>query len=185
MTSTSPLISLQGVCFAPGGVNVLQGVTFQSTAPRIGVVGRNGSGKTSLARMMAVSEAAAGVTAILEQFDKAHWAKAPIVQLSQGQRQLVCLMSVLAMQPRVIILDEPFAGLDIPTTLQLARVLDGLTATLVLITHNPAVLAAYDHVIWVEGGQIVQDGPVGDVVPAFETRMAALGGGDDLSDLSG
>ena len=90
------------------------------------------------------------------------------------------------MRPRVIILDEPFAGLDIPTTQQLARVLEGLKeVTLVLITHQPSVLQGYDRVLWVEEGRIVQDGPVAEVLPAFETQMAALGGGDDLSDLPG
>ena len=243
MTSSTPLISLHGVSYAPGGVDVLRDITFEANERRIGVVGRNGSGKTSLARIMAGlvaadtgqvrisgidvardrkaalgvvgilfqnpdhqiifptveeeiafglrqmgqsrDEAAAGVAAILDQFGKAHWAQAPIVQLSQGQRQLVCLMSVLAMRPRVIILDEPFAGLDIPTTQQLARVLHGLDVTLVLITHEPAVLQGYDRLIWVEQGRITQDGPVAKVLPAFEAQMAALGGGDDLSDLSG
>ena len=244
MTSSSSLISLQDVSYMPGGADVLRGITFDSNERRIGVVGRNGSGKTSLARIMAglvapdagqvriagvdvardrkaalgvvgilfqnpdhqiifptVEEeiafglrqmgqsaegAAAGVAGILTQFGKTHWAQAPIVQLSQGQRQLVCLMSVLAMRPRVIILDEPFAGLDIPTTQQLARVLEGLKGvTLVLITHQPSVLQGYDRVLWVEEGRIAQDGPVAEVLPAFETQMAALGGGDDLSDLPG
>lgn len=243
MTSTSPLISLKGVAYTPGGVDVLREVSFESNDRRIGIVGRNGSGKTSLARVMAglvaahagqvriagidvakdrkaalgvvgilfqnpdhqiifptveeeiafglrqmgqsADTAAAAVAAILDQFGKAHWAQAPIIQLSQGQRQLVCLMSVLAMCPRVIILDEPFAGLDIPTTQQLARVLEGLDVTLVLITHQPSVLSGYDRVLWVEEGRIRRDGPMADVLPDFELHMNALGGGDDLSDLPG
>ena len=49
--------------------------------------------------------------------------------LSGGQRQLVCLMAILAMGPRLIVMDEPFAGLDIPTALQLRRTLGALEAT--------------------------------------------------------
>ncbi len=131
------------------------------------------------------AEAAAGVRAILERFGKGHWAKAAIHELSQGQRQLVCLMSVLAMAPAVIVLDEPFAGLDIPTTRQLQRVLDGLDVTLVLITHDPAVLRGYDRVIWLDQGKVVQDGAATPVLQAFEARMAQIGEGDDLSDLAG
>ncbi len=132
-----------------------------------------------------VSEVQIGVSGILARFGKAHWAKAAIHQLSQGQRQLVCLMSVLAMAPRVIILDEPFAGLDIPTTRQLARVLDGLDVTLVLITHDPAMLSGYERVLWLDQGQVVQDGAATPVLAAFTQRMAQIGGGDDLSDLTG
>lgn len=131
------------------------------------------------------AEVKASVAAILQRFGKAHWAEAAIHQLSQGQRQLVCLMSVLAMEPRVIVLDEPFAGLDIPTTRQLARVLDSLDVCLVMITHDPAMLDGYDRVLWIDAGRIVQDGPAGPVLAAFTEQMTQLGGGDDLSDLSG
>lgn len=131
------------------------------------------------------AEVQKGVSEILARFGKLHWAKAAIHQLSQGQRQLVCLMSVLAMAPRVIVLDEPFAGLDIPTTRQLQRVLDGLDVTLVLITHDPAVLARYDRVLWLEKGRVVRDGDARLVLAAFSHKMAQIGDGDDLSDLAG
>lgn len=130
----------------------------------------------------AVSE---GVSDILERFDRVHWAQAAIHQLSQGQRQLVCLMSVLAMAPKVIILDEPFAGLDIPTTLQLERVLAGLEVTLVHITHSPDALRDYDRVLWLDDGGIQSDGPAVPVLAAFTSEMAEIGAGDDLSDLTG
>lgn len=128
--------------------------------------------------------AAQSVAKVLDRFGKGHWAKAAIHQLSQGQRQLVCLMSVLAMAPKVIILDEPFAGLDIPTTRQLQRVLKGLDVCLVQITHDPQMVADYDRVIWIDQGQILQDGAAGPVLKAFEAAMNVQGDGDDLSDLT-
>jgi biotin transport system ATP-binding protein len=130
-------------------------------------------------------QVAAKVTEVLTYFGKTHWARAAIHQLSQGQRQLVCLMSVIAMQPQVIILDEPFAGLDIPTMLQLRRVFDRLDATLVHITHDPLMLQGYDRVLWFEAGKVAQDGSAQDVCAAFTTCMIQLGEGDDLSDLTG
>ena len=51
-TSSAPLIDIDQVRYAPGGVQVLRGVTLQSDAARIGIVGRNGSGKTSFARVL-------------------------------------------------------------------------------------------------------------------------------------
>jgi len=135
---------------------------------------------------MGQSKAAAAkiVTQVLAQFGKAHWAKANVHQLSQGQRHLVCLMAVLVMAPKVIILDEPFAGLDIPTIAQLRRVLDSLDVTLVLITHQPDALDGFDRVLWLDEGRIVQDGPAGPVITAFRDKMVQIGGGDDLSHLA-
>lgn len=239
----SPLIVLDTVDYTPNGMPVLKGISMRSDARRIGIIGRNGSGKTSLARVMAglvpadrgqvriagvdvardrkaalrhvgilfqnpdhqiifptveeeiafgllqlgqtKAEAAVGVTDILSQFNKAHWAPAAIHQLSQGQRQLVCLMSVLAMQPQVIILDEPFAGLDIPTAMHLQSILAELAVTLVVISHDPNVVREYDQLLWLEEGEVALEGAPADVLPSFEGRMKQIGNGDDLSHIAG
>jgi biotin transport system ATP-binding protein len=131
------------------------------------------------------SDAADQVDAILARFDKAHWAKHAVHQLSQGQKRLVCLMAVLAMGPKVILLDEPFAGLDIPTQIQLARYLDGVEAMLVHISHEPSHLQTCERIIWLEGGAVALDGSREQVLPAFQARMNELGGLDDISDLAG
>ncbi|AXI48708.1 cobalt ABC transporter [Sulfitobacter sp. SK012] len=130
-------------------------------------------------------EAAAGVDAILARFEKAHWREVAIHEMSQGQRQLVCLMAVLAMGPRLIILDEPFAGLDIPTAMHLSRVLDDVDASLLQITHDPATVENYDRAIWIEGGRIQQDGSAAEVATKYTNRMRQIGGIDDLADLPG
>jgi biotin transport system ATP-binding protein len=121
----------------------------------------------------------------LERFGKAEWHDAAIYQLSQGQRQLVCLMAILAMAPKVIILDEPFAGLDIPTAMHLTRVLDGTDAALVHITHDPCMIIGYDHAVWIEAGAVEMQGPAALVAKAFEDAMQQLGERDDLTHLSG
>ncbi len=131
------------------------------------------------------SEAADGVRAILDRFGKAHWASAAIHPLSQGQKQLVCLMSILAMRPALIVLDEPLSGLDIPTRMQLMRYLDGANAQLIHISHDPGVLAGYDRVLWIAGGRIAEDGAPGAVLAAFTSEMQRLGGLDDIADLAG
>lgn len=124
------------------------------------------------------------VAQTLARFGKSSWHDAAIHQLSQGQRQLVCLMAILAMAPRVIILDEPFAGLDIPTAMHLTRVLDSAEAALVHITHDPSTVSEYDHALWIEEGRMQMQGPVATVVPAFEVAMQEHGARDDLTDLS-
>lgn len=108
---------------------------------------------------------------MLRQFGKPDWYDRAIVTLSQGQRQLVCLMAVLAMGPKVLVLDEPFSGLDIPTTRTLSAYLDPLPQTILHITHDPKIALTCDRVIWIETGTIVQDGTPSDVVPAFLNAM--------------
>ena len=129
-------------------------------------------------------EVTQGVQAILDRFERGHWAKAAVHRLSQGQRQLVCLMAVLAMHPRVIVLDEPFSGLDIPTARRLERLLATLAVTLVQITHDPAALKGYDRVLWLEEGRIVMDGAPERVLAAFSEAMEDMGRDDDLTDLA-
>ncbi|WP_324751828.1 ABC transporter ATP-binding protein [Roseovarius sp. Pro17] len=131
------------------------------------------------------AEAATGVRAILERFGKGHWAGAAVHPLSQGQKQLVCLMAILAMRPRLIVLDEPLSGLDIPTRMQLMRYLDGVDAHLIHISHDPGVLTGYDRALWIADGQIAQDGAAREVLDAFAVEMQRLGGMDDISDLAG
>ncbi|WP_281968670.1 energy-coupling factor ABC transporter ATP-binding protein [Roseovarius nanhaiticus] len=131
------------------------------------------------------TEAAEGVRAILARFGKAHWAGAAIHPLSQGQKQLVCLMSILAMRPALIVLDEPLSGLDIPTRMQLMRYLDSAEAQLIHISHDPELLAGYDRALWITDGQIAEDGVPDRVLPAFTAEMQRLGGMDDIADLAG
>ncbi|MEP1767992.1 MAG: ABC transporter ATP-binding protein [Sulfitobacter sp.] len=138
-------------------------------------------------RQMGMDQAAvsARVSEVLARFGKASWVDAAIHQLSQGQRQLVCLMAVLAMAPRVIILDEPFSGLDIPTAMHLTRALNLADAALVHITHDPKTILTYDHALWIDGGAEQMQGPVETVVPAFVTAMQEHGARDDFTDITG
>ncbi|MAY32009.1 MAG: cobalt ABC transporter [Rhodovulum sp.] len=125
------------------------------------------------------------VNDVLARFDKTHWQGRIIAELSQGQRHLVCLMAVLAMGPDVLILDEPFAGLDIPTRMQLTRYLNLSDASIIHVTHDPADLGGYDTVFWLDGGAVRATGTPDQVLPVFVDAMTKLGAGDDISDLTG
>lgn len=125
------------------------------------------------------------VRRILARFDRAHWHDAPVSALSQGQKHLVCMMAVLAMRPRLLILDEPFAGLDIPTRRQLQRQLDRAGVAVVHISHDPADLDGYDRLFWLDRGRIAAQGPASEVLPRFTAEMNRLGELDDLADLAG
>ncbi len=117
------------------------------------------------------AEARAATHALLAAEGRAHWASASTATLSQGQRHWLCLQAVLMMAPGTILLDEPFAGLDLPTQGRLARRLAALPQRLITVTHDPASLTDADRILWLEGGRIALDGPPTQVLPAFTTAM--------------
>ena len=120
-------------------------------------------------------EADARVQSLLAAEGRTHWAKAPTHTLSQGQRHYLCLLAVLLMQPATLLLDEPYAGLDLPTAMRLTRRIAGLGQQVITISHDPAAVEACDRVIWLDGGQVTDDGPAGPVLMRFKAEMAQIG----------
>lgn len=132
---------------------------------------------------LAKAEAEAQASAVLAADGRSHWASAATHRLSQGQRHYLCLLSVLLMRPETILLDEPFAGLDLPTQTRLMRRFAGLEQRLVTISHDPQAVAGCDRVIWIEAGQVRADGAAATVLAAFQAEMARLGDADADADL--
>jgi molybdate transport system ATP-binding protein len=102
--------------------------------------------------------------------------------LSGGEAQRVALARALAPDPRLLLLDEPFASLDAPTRLRLRRDLRSLLQTTgtpaILVTHDRAeALAMGDTVAVIVGGRVRQVGPISDVFsrPADAEIAASLG----------
>jgi len=102
--------------------------------------------------------------------------------LSGGEGQRVALARALAPDPRLLLLDEPFASLDAPTRVRLRRDVRALLQTTgtpaILVTHDRTeALALGDTVAVVIGGRVRQVGPVSDVFshPADAAIAASLG----------
>lgn len=169
-----------------GGVDVFNdrkaalktiGILFQNPDHQI-IFPTVGEELTFGLRQLGYTKAAASekMRGILATFGKDAWIDKNVITLSQGQRQLVCLMALLVMEPKVLVLDEPFSGLDIPTTRALSAILDDLDQTIVHITHDPQIATAAERVIWIENGRISADGPPNDIVAMFMAAMTADSG---------
>ncbi len=95
--------------------------------------------------------------------------------LTKGERQRVAVASVLAVQPRVIILDEPTTGLDNRhqrNTMEVLRRLNKCGHTVIVITHSMWVAAEYtDRTIVLKDGSVLLDGPT-RLIFANEARLA-------------
>jgi iron complex transport system ATP-binding protein len=96
----------------------------------------------------------------------AHLAGRRVDTLSQGERQRVRIARALSLEPELLLLDEPFAGMDLGGREQLVADLDRLLAepdgpTVVLVTHHLEELpVGISDVALVRGGRIVAHGPV-------------------------
>jgi biotin transport system ATP-binding protein len=88
-------------------------------------------------------------------------------ELSEGQKQLVCLLAVLMDKPDVLLLDEPCSGLDHRLTTQLMQTLLGLPQRLIMATHRLELLQGFEEVIWLEGGIAQMQGSADAVVKAY------------------
>lgn len=85
----------------------------------------------------------------------AHLADRVPHRLSYGQRKLVALAGVLAMQPSYLLLDEPTAGLDPLAVRSLLTVLDALECTVILTTHDvDFAWAVADEIAVLANGQL-------------------------------
>jgi cobalt/nickel transport system ATP-binding protein len=111
--------------------------------------------------------------------------------LSSGEKRRVAIAGVLAMQPEVVLMDEPTSDLDPRGRRELRRILEGLPITRIVSSHNlEFVLDTCDRALLLDEGQLRADGPVRQIladeelmfrhglevpdrIPAAERRVAA------------
>ena len=101
-------------------------------------------------------------------------------EVSGGQQQRVAIASVLAMQPKIIVLDEPTSFLDPLSAEKIFEVIHELNQklglTVVLVEHRLDLTAKYaNHIIIMDEGKVCSDGETREVLSTEETRLIGVG----------
>ncbi len=126
----------------------------------------------------------AATDAALERLEIGPLADAMPSELTQGKRKLVGVARAIAMQPRLLCLDEPAAGLDTHESEELGRQLrqiaDAGTATLLIDHDMGLVLTICDRIVVLEFGKVIAAGPPDEVRRDPLVVKAYLGGAEAL-----
>ena len=214
------LIKLEDIHFSyTGGQAVLEGIDFQlCEGERIGLIGPNGGGKTTLFQIImgllkptagkieilgermedekdfravrqrigllfqdpddqlfsptvledvafgplnqgkSITEARSIAKGTLRSLGLSGFEDRVTYKLSGGEKRLVSLATVLAMRPKVLLLDEPITGLDPETTERLIKILNKLGLAYVFISHNmDFIIQTTDKIVGLLNGRIVSE----------------------------
>lgn len=221
---------LESIALKRGITQVFEGLSLSLTQQRIGLIGDNGAGKSSLFRVLcgldqpqsgrvllgdmdlhearaqrpgrvglmfqnpddqiifptveeelalslrpsglSKQQAKASARQLLDERGLAHWAERAVSSLSQGQRQQVCWLSLLIASPQVLLMDEPYASLDLPGQARLAQDIEQAPQQILISTHVLSHVRAFERVIWLEQGKVRGDGLGTDICAAYEADVA-------------
>lgn len=223
-------LEINAVTLLRGSSKVFDALSLQLSEPRIGLIGDNGAGKSSLFRMLcgldvplsgAVRvrgvdsrevnvkrpgmvgmmfqnpddqiifptveeelalglspsglkrrEAIAQARIFLTARGLEHWSERAISSLSQGQRQHVCWLALMIAAPELLLLDEPFASLDLPGQALLSRDIAQAGQQVIVSTHLLQHVRDFERVIWLDKGRVRADGPGHRVCADYESDVA-------------
>jgi branched-chain amino acid transport system ATP-binding protein len=114
----------------------------------------------------------------LEQVGLGHIANRPLGQTSYGERRRVEIAMALTQNPKVLLLDEPFAGLSIDERRDVHQLLLAIPrdVTIVMIEHNMDVALEFaEHITLLHFGEVIVEGNRAEVVADPRTREVYLG----------
>jgi branched-chain amino acid transport system ATP-binding protein len=131
-----------------------------------------------VARFDAQKHLVAGAQAALERVGLAHLAARPLSETSYGERRRVEIAMALAQNPKLLMLDEPFAGLSIEERRDVKTLLASIPrdVTIVMIEHDMDVALDFaERISVMHFGEIVVEGTRAEVVAHPRTREIYLG----------
>ncbi|WGW12875.1 ABC transporter ATP-binding protein [Saxibacter everestensis] len=111
--------------------------------------------------------------AALERFGLAELAEQSVYELSGGERQLLAIATVLAVEPTVLVLDEPTTLLDLRNRELVRSLLAGLDQQMVLATHDLDLALDADRSLVIDDGRVAFDGSPAAAVAWYRQLVAA------------
>jgi cobalt/nickel transport system ATP-binding protein len=100
------------------------------------------------------------VEAALEMVGMSHFSNRLSHHLSTGEKKRIAIATVLSMQPEILVLDEPTAGLDPRARRSLIHLLQELPLTMLVSSHDLLMVRElFPRMIIMDEGRIVSDGP--------------------------
>ena len=118
------------------------------------------------------ADISARVTAMLRRYGLEDFRHHPAHLLSGGQKQLLALSSVLVMEPRYIVFDEPTTLLDLRNKRRFAQAIHELPQTAIVVSHDLELLRDFDRVLVFEAGRVVVDDVPSVALDAYVRMMA-------------
>lgn len=119
------------------------------------------------------AELEARVDSALAAVEVSDLADRPPHHLSFGQRRRVAIATVLAMEPEILVLDEPSSNLDPAARREVADILRGLDVTVLMVTHDlPYALELCERSVLLSDGRVVGDGPTAEILGDRELMAA-------------
>ncbi|MBM9459208.1 ABC transporter ATP-binding protein [Nocardioides sp. zg-536] len=171
---TSGRVLVDGLDVAKKGREVRRRVGFAFTDPTAQLVMPTVAEDVALSlRHRVKGREARDVAAreVLAGYGLAELADRSVHTLSGGQRQLLALAGVLAVDPTILVADEPTTLLDLRNARRIGDLLLGLPQQLVLATHDLDLALRCDRALLVEHGRVVADGPPADVVAHYRASV--------------
>lgn len=163
-----------GLSYLPQEASIFRKLSVQENVRAVLELQRDAAGKP-----LGRAELESRLDALLSDLRVSHLRDSPALSLSGGERRRVEIARALATQPRFILLDEPFAGIDPIAVIEIQRIIGFLKSRGigVLITdHNVReTLGICDHAYIISDGQVLANGTPAEIVNNTEVRRVYLG----------